>query len=97
MIGASLHSETFVISRSGYSTVMDLSQLGLKCLLIPTPGQTEQEYLAGHLSKAKYILTQKQYDMNIREALDAQSTITPLFLSGQNNLRAIIQKALESQ
>lgn len=35
-----------IICRSGYSTLMDLHELGLHALLIPTPGQTEQEYLA---------------------------------------------------
>jgi len=36
-----------VICRSGYSTLMDLHVLGKKELvLIPTPGQSEQEYLA---------------------------------------------------
>lgn len=41
-----LASET-IICRSGYSTLMDLDHLGkLKMILIPTPGQTEQEYLA---------------------------------------------------
>jgi hypothetical protein len=35
-----------IIARSGYSTIMDLHVLGLKAELIPTPGQTEQEYLA---------------------------------------------------
>lgn len=36
-----------VVSRSGYSSLMDYAALGLKqLLLIPTPGQTEQEYLA---------------------------------------------------
>jgi uncharacterized protein (TIGR00661 family) len=35
-----------IICRSGYSTLMDLDALGLKALLIPTPGQSEQEYLA---------------------------------------------------
>lgn len=34
-----------VVCRSGYSTVMDLLKLGKKAILIPTPGQTEQEYL----------------------------------------------------
>ena len=34
-----------VISRSGYSTLMELAELGKHALLIPTPGQTEQEYL----------------------------------------------------
>lgn len=43
-----VNSET-VICRSGYSTLMDLNLLGKKKLiLIPTPGQTEQEYLAAH-------------------------------------------------
>jgi hypothetical protein len=36
-----------IICRSGYSTLMDMHILGKKDLvLIPTPGQTEQEYLA---------------------------------------------------
>lgn len=37
-----------IICRSGYSSIMDLAVLGLmdKACLIPTPGQTEQEYLA---------------------------------------------------
>jgi hypothetical protein len=40
-----------IISRSGYSTVMDLLSLKCRALLIPTPGQTEQEYLAEYLSE----------------------------------------------
>jgi len=35
-----------VISRSGYSTIMDLIQTGNDGILIPTPGQAEQLYLA---------------------------------------------------
>lgn len=35
-----------IICRSGYSTLMDLHALGLKAILVPTPGQGEQEYLA---------------------------------------------------
>ncbi len=35
-----------IICRSGYSTLMDLEALGMKALLIPTTGQSEQEYLA---------------------------------------------------
>lgn len=41
-----VNSET-VICRSGYSTLMDLHMLDKrKLVLIPTPGQSEQEYLA---------------------------------------------------
>jgi len=35
-----------IICRSGYSSIMDLEALNKKALFIPTPGQTEQEYLA---------------------------------------------------
>ncbi len=38
-----------IICRSGYSTIMDLFYLNRKAILIPTPGQYEQEYLALHL------------------------------------------------
>jgi uncharacterized protein (TIGR00661 family) len=35
-----------VLSRSGYTTIMDLAKLQKKAFFIPTPGQYEQEYLA---------------------------------------------------
>ena len=43
---ARLLASELVICRSGYSSIMDLAALGKKALFIPTPGQTEQEYLA---------------------------------------------------
>ena len=43
-----LRETNLIISRSGYTTIMDLHVLGLldKAELYPTPGQPEQEYLA---------------------------------------------------
>ncbi|MFT5750825.1 MAG: hypothetical protein ACI828_000537 [Flavobacteriales bacterium] len=41
-----LNQSAVVISRSGYTTIMDLIALEKKAFFIPTPGQTEQEYLA---------------------------------------------------
>jgi UDP:flavonoid glycosyltransferase YjiC (YdhE family) len=40
-----------IICRPGNSTLADLTFLGKTALLVPTPGQTEQEYVAGHLEK----------------------------------------------
>ena len=40
-----------IICRSGYTMIMDLAALNKKALLIPTPGQTEQEYLATYMNK----------------------------------------------
>jgi predicted glycosyltransferase len=54
-----------VISRCGYTTVMDLLSLGKKAILIPTPGQTEQEYLAAHLYRQgiAFTLAQKEFSL----------------------------------
>lgn len=38
------------VVRAGYSTVMELAELGRPAVLIPTPGQTEQEYVAEYLA-----------------------------------------------
>ena len=54
-----------VICRSGYSTLMDLSVFGKKALLVPTPGQTEQEYLAEMLAGSDQAHCVKQKDLNL--------------------------------
>lgn len=47
------HQANKIIARSGYSTIMDLEALGIlhKAELHPTPGQSEQEYLAEYHRK----------------------------------------------
>jgi UDP:flavonoid glycosyltransferase YjiC (YdhE family) len=45
LMDAYIRGAKFIISRSGYSTVMDLKVLNKKSLLTATPGQAEQEYL----------------------------------------------------
>lgn len=54
-----------IISRSGYSTIMDLSALGKQAAFVPTPGQTEQEYLASkfHSEGAHMMMSQRQLDI----------------------------------
>ena len=44
-----ISSAGIIVCRSGYSSVMDLYSLGKRAVLVPTPGQPEQEYLASHL------------------------------------------------
>jgi UDP:flavonoid glycosyltransferase YjiC (YdhE family) len=53
--GASL-----VIARAGYTSVMELASLGKGAVLIPTPGQTEQEYLGKHLNGRFGFITMHQ-------------------------------------
>ncbi len=45
-----LQSE-IIVARSGYTTLMDLSKLNKKAFFIPTPGQSEQQYLARRLKR----------------------------------------------
>lgn len=65
-----------VVGRSGYSTIMDLIKMQKKAILIPTPGQTEQEYLATALQKKGYFLRYPQKDFKLKEALDAAAKTT---------------------
>ncbi len=44
-----LEKSECLISRAGYSTIMDVDTMGIRSLLIPTEGQTEQAYLADHV------------------------------------------------
>lgn len=48
-----LNQSAMVLSRSGYTTVLDLARLEKKAFFVPTPGQTEQEYLAKKLKVQK--------------------------------------------
>jgi predicted glycosyltransferase len=65
-----INSAELIISRPGYSTVMDLSTFGKKAVFVPTPGQTEQEYLAELMMKKGigYSVTQDKFDL--RKAID---------------------------
>lgn len=49
-----------VICRSGYTSIMDLATLNKKAILVATPGQTEQEYLAKLHKNNPLFLIQKQ-------------------------------------
>ncbi|MGH8321630.1 MAG: glycosyltransferase [Gammaproteobacteria bacterium] len=60
-----LNRARVIIARSGYTTLMELAELGKHALFVPTPGQSEQEYLArfhherGHV----YSTTQRKLDI----------------------------------
>lgn len=46
-----INQSDIILSRSGYTTVLDLAKLEKKAFFIPTPGQFEQEYLAERLDE----------------------------------------------
>jgi UDP:flavonoid glycosyltransferase YjiC (YdhE family) len=54
-----------VFCRAGYSTIMDLVRLNKHAVLIPTPGQGEQEYLAEFLSGENYFSMMTQEEVRL--------------------------------
>lgn len=64
-----IEEAALVICRSGYSTLMDLALLGKQAVLIPTPGQTEQEYLARYLAAQNIFYTMPQKDFSLSKAI----------------------------
>lgn len=58
-----------IICRPGYSSIMDLVVLGKQAVFIPTPGQTEQEYLAEYYFNSGLYFRMFQKDFDIHKAL----------------------------
>lgn len=72
-LNESLEQSKMIIGRSGYTTIMDLAALKRKAILIPTPGQTEQEYLAEYLSKRNYFFAVEEEKFSIEATLKGAS------------------------
>lgn len=68
-LAAAISGADMIICRSGYSTIMDLVKLNKKAILIPTPGQTEQEYLGRTLYKNGVFISKPQQSFNLADAL----------------------------
>lgn len=62
-------SSKYIICRAGYSTIMDLHALQKSAIIIPTPQQTEQEYLAEYLHKTGKFVSVEQEKLNIANIL----------------------------
>ena len=75
---AVISQSPLVIARSGYSTIMDLAVLGKKGILVPTPGQTEQEYLADRLKQKGVFYSVAQDSFDLRAVLEASKSYTGL-------------------
>jgi len=69
-----MNRSKFIISRSGYSTLMDIYALGKKAMFIPTPQQTEQEYLAQlHMERGNFFYVD-QNTLNLSRNLEEAKT-----------------------
>lgn len=86
-----------VICRSGYSSIMDLVAIQKAAILIPTPGQTEQEYLAAELMRQNEFFSISQDDFDLEKALNGYQKFNNFinFDSKNETLKEIIRELLK--
>ena len=82
-----------IISRSGYTTIMELISLNCSALLIPTPGQTEQEYLARYLADKGWFTTITQKEINAGISLPSIKSKWGNEIIGESKI--LLEKALK--
>jgi UDP-N-acetylglucosamine:LPS N-acetylglucosamine transferase len=78
-LGKLLDFSEHIICRAGYTSIMDLAVLRKKAMIIPTPGQTEQEYLAGYLAEKGLFLACSQDELDLESALGDLREFEPEF------------------
>lgn len=88
----------FLITRSGYTTMMEMVEIDKKKgLFTPTPGQTEQEYLSRYYAKQGWFLSRSQYKLKLPE--DAMEAMTyrgfPEMSKTRENVARLYQDVLK--
>jgi hypothetical protein len=70
-LGPLIRDAALVIARPGYSSLMDLARLKKRAVFIPTPGQTEQEYLGKRVAAKGWAVCMDQRGFSLTGALAA--------------------------
>jgi len=88
----------FLITRSGYTTMMEMAEIDKKRgLFTPTPGQTEQEYLSRYYARQGWFLSRSQYKLKLPE--DAVEAMTyhgfPEMSKTRENVARLYQDVLK--
>jgi uncharacterized protein (TIGR00661 family) len=91
-----IESSEVIVSRPGYSTIMDLAVLNKKAVFVPTPGQTEQEYLGKYLATKGIGIYQTQEKFNIDNLMLSNPNNEPISSSLPSNLKESISRFLSS-
>lgn len=93
-----INSSARIISRSGYSTAMDILFTHRPAIFIPTPGQTEQEYLALYWKEKKWFYSESQHRFDLLAAMQQTDGFSPpyhLALRDNNLLEDAIDEFLD--
>lgn len=85
-----------IITRSGYTTIMDLVKLGKNAVLVPTPGQREQEYLASYLMKKNIFYSVEQDKFSLTKILNNASGFQFIKVAAcMDNYKKVISEFLQ--
>ena len=64
-----IQQSNIVLARAGYTTIMDLAVIQQKAILVATPGQPEQEYLAMNLKQKLLFYSCGQKNFNLEKSI----------------------------
>jgi len=94
-LNTTIAQSELVLSRSGYSTVMDLIMMNKNAILVPTPAQPEQEYLAIHLKNNGLFQFVQQADLKLSELLKGSKANNQTAQIQIENFKKIIENWLK--
>ncbi len=69
-----------IVSRPGYSTLMETAELGKPALFVPTPGQTEQVYLARRLQEQGWFHSVAQHRLKLADDIERARSLPGLHI-----------------
>jgi uncharacterized protein (TIGR00661 family) len=78
-----MNKSDLIISRPGYSTIMELVELGKKALFVPTPGQTEQAYLSKRMQRAGCFYSVVQNRIDLGKDVEKAKSFPGFYRSGE--------------
>jgi predicted glycosyltransferase len=88
----------FIIARSGYSTIMDLIKLRRNAIVVPTPGQTEQEYLGNYMNEMGWMYSVPEKKFHLEKTIEVFQKLTLRLPEIQEtNLRNIVGEFLDGR
>lgn len=79
-----INESKWVVSRSGYTTIMDLAAMEKEAYFIPTPGQYEQKYLAKQLKQKGIVPSCRQEKFNLKKLEDVK------FFKGLKSIKSTV-------